>query len=233
MLFEESSYTCHIATRILSSGSEGIELESALFYAAGGGQPGDSGFLRLSDGRSIRIVDTKRRESDRRIVLLQPEAETDLKPGEVVEAELDWDRRYRHMRMHTALHLLASVVTAPITGCGIAADKGRLDFDIPELMFDKDWLTGRLRELIATAVPVAARYANLDEIGELQNVVRTRFVLPPTQDDRVRLIEIQGLDIQACGGTHVSNTDEVGKVACTRIEKKSRHNRRIVIQFED
>ena len=152
--------------------------------------------------------------------------------GTLLNASLDWQRRYQHMKMHTCLHLLCSIIDAPVTGCSISADKGRLDFDLPEMTLDKDSITRDLNALIEQAHTVKALSMPASEYSTLLQITRTQAVAPPVVQGSVRIIEIAGVDIQPCGGTHVINTEEIGRVFCEKIEKKSKHNRRVILRFE-
>lgn len=211
---------------------EGIILDRTVFYPMGGGQPGDTGSLRRADGTLVPIVDTRKADDNR--VLHLPAADAPaLTPGETVVAEIDWSRRYRHMRMHTCLHLLCAVVGAGVTGGAIATDRGRLDFDLPESTLDKAALGEALRTLIEADHPVRERWISDAELDAQPELVRTLSVQPPRGAGRVRLLEVEGVDLQPCGGTHVARTGEIGAVRISKIEKKSRHNRRVVVSFED
>ncbi|MFA7096755.1 MAG: alanyl-tRNA editing protein [Gammaproteobacteria bacterium] len=233
MLFEEDQYKRQASARVALSNDEGIVLDATVFYPVGGGQPGDQGHLLLPDGRELRIVDTVRSQSNPFMIVHIPEQPITLPPGMEVMAHIDWERRYRHMRMHTCLHLLCAVVRAPVTGCGISADKGRLDFDLPEPTVDKEAITEQLNALIGCEIPVHTRWVDEKELESSPRVVSASSINTPQYDRKVRLVEVQGIDVQPCGGTHVSNTAEIGIVRCQKIEKKSRHNRRIVVEFND
>jgi misacylated tRNA(Ala) deacylase len=230
---EPESYQRRISAKVVAVGSAGVILDRTIFYPTGGGQPGDSGALILSDGRRLRVIDAKHADDGPQSVLHVLEHQSAVEINSELMAEIDWDRRYRHMRMHTALHLLSAFIDAPVTGCAISAEKGRLDFDLPEPSIDKDQITECLRDFVARQLPVHIRFAGPAELATLPQVVRTRSVAPPIIDGQLRLVEIPGVDVQACGGTHVMNTAEVGAVRCVKIEKKSRHNRRIVLEFEN
>ncbi|MGF1527259.1 MAG: alanyl-tRNA editing protein [Candidatus Competibacterales bacterium] len=215
-----------------------VTLDRTVFYAKSGGQPGDTGHLTRADGRRWAVGDTVGDAEGRHWHHLAPPtpasgAETPLAVGDAVVGELDWPRRYRHMRMHTCLHLLCSLVEAGVTGGSIAAERGRLDFDLPEATLDKDALTQALNERIAANYPVAIGWIDEAELDARPELVRTMAVQPPRGQGRVRMVEIKGIDYQPCGGTHVATTAEVGRVAVVKIEKKSRHNRRVNLAFVD
>lgn len=232
MTCDADAYAQRLSTQVISCLDGGLVLEDTVFYPEGGGQPGDTGVIHLIDGRQIRIVDTRRAAGQPDLIVHLPAEPVTLACGVEVTAEIDWDRRYRHMRMHTCLHLLCAVVNAPVTGCSIGASRGRLDFDLPEPTIDKDAITARLQELVALDLPVSTRAILAEELQRMPEYVRSRSVAPPVVDGRVRVVDIAGVDIQACGGTHVARTGEIGAVRCTKIEKKSRHNRRVIIEFE-
>jgi len=209
----------------------GIRLEATVFYANAGGQPGDTGRLTLEDGTVIDIVDTVKGDNPDEVVHVPSPGGAVPTPGMRVRAEIDWARRYRHMRLHTCMHLLCAAVPYPVTGGQIAADKARLDFDTQGEQLAKEAVTTRLNELIARGVPVQARWITEDELAASPQLVRTMSVKPPAGAGRVRLLEVSGIDLQPCGGTHVGNTAEIGPVAVLKIESKGRQNRRVVVGF--
>jgi misacylated tRNA(Ala) deacylase len=198
----------------------------------GGGQPGDSGLLRLPDGTEIRITDAVKADGPDSVLHIPADAALLPAPGTPVTAEIDWDRRHRLMRMHTCLHLLCAVVTGDVTGGQVGDGKGRLDFNLPDTRLDKDELTAALNRLIAEDHPVRVRWISDAELAARPELVRTMSVKPPSGEGRVRLLEIEGVDLQPCGGTHVARTGEIGPVEVTKIENKGRQNRRINIAFK-
>jgi misacylated tRNA(Ala) deacylase len=232
-LYERDAYLRETPARVIVVNETGIELDRTVFYARGGGQPGDSGVLVTAEGVEIPVVDTVKGEGSAILHLPAGGAATvtTLKAGDPVTARIDWDRRHRHMRMHTALHLLCAVVDAPVTGGNLTADKGRLDFDLPEAGIDKEALTAALNRLIAADTRTALEWITDDELAAQPELVKTMSVQPPTGSGSVRLLRIPGVDLQPCGGTHVARTGEIGPVRVTKIEKKSRLNRRISIEF--
>ena len=153
-------------------------------------------------------------------------------PGSRVVAELDWERRYRHMRMHTCLHLLSAVVDAPVTGGQLSAEKGRLDFDV-DTKLEKAAVQEELNALIERDLPVAARWISDEALAAQPELVKTMRVKPPSGHGRVRVIDVDGIDLQPCGGTHVARTGEIGPVIVRKIESKGRHNRRVALVFGD
>ena len=231
LLFREDAYLTRCTATVLPAGPEGLRLDRTVFYAESGGQPGDSGTLRW-DGGSLRILDTRKGEgADDILHLLEPGAEAPA-PGTAVELEIDWERRHRHMRIHTCLHLLCSLVEGEVTGGSIGDGKGRLDFNVPGEALDKAALTESLNRLIAEDHPVRPRWITDAELTADANLVRTMSVRPPMGSGRVRLLEIEGVDLQACGGTHVARTGEIGRLEVGKIENKGRQNRRVNIRFQ-
>jgi misacylated tRNA(Ala) deacylase len=233
LLFREDPYLKSCAATVTASGPEGLRLDRTVFYPMGGGQPGDSGSLTLPDGSRLRVVDAVKGESHEDVVHVLEEGATPPGPGTQVTAEIDWDRRHRHMRMHTCLHLLCAVVTGDVTGGQIGADKGRLDFNLPDTQLDKEAITAELNRLVAEDHPVQPRWISDDELAAQPELVRTMSVKPPSGGGRVRLLDIAGVDLQPCGGTHVRQTGEIGRVRVGKIENKGRQNRRINILFEE
>ena len=230
-IFEDDAYARTCDAVVISAGAEGIRLDRTVFYAMGGGQPGDTGVLRLEDGAEAAIVDARRGESPGDVVHVPAEGAALPAAGAKVTAEIDWQRRHRLMRIHTCLHLLCAVVDGPVTGGQISDGKGRLDFDIPELTLDKAEITAALNRLIEENHAVRPRWITEDELAAEPELVKTMSVRPPMGQGRVRLLEIEGVDLQACGGTHVAATGEIGRVEVRKIENKGRHNRRVVIAF--
>ena len=229
-LFRDDAYMRTCETHVIGLNERGgILLERTVFYPTGGGQPGDSGRLVRADGREIRIATTLYDSDGRSIVHVPSVACLDLVVGEPLTLELDWERRYAHMRAHTALHLLCSLVPYPVTGGQIGAAEGRLDFDIPAAIIDKDELSAKINTLIEGARAVDHRWISDEEMAARPDLVRTMSVKPPTGRGRVRLVEIAACDLQPCGGTHVRSTAEVGRATVTKIEKKGAQNRRIKI----
>jgi misacylated tRNA(Ala) deacylase len=197
----------------------------------GGGQPGDTGHLRLQDGTTITITDTRKDAQSADIVHI-PEGSVgaDLE-GQQVQACIDWERRHRLMRMHTLMHLLCSVIPAGVTGGSIRDGSGRLDFDLPESTLDKEHISAELNRLVEENHPVSARWITDEELGANPDLVRTMSVKPPMGTGKVRVLEVQGVDLQPCGGTHVAATGEIGRVRVRKIEKKGKHNRRVNLEF--
>jgi misacylated tRNA(Ala) deacylase len=231
LLFRDDAYLRSCNARVIESDERGIRLDRTVFYPTGGGQLGDTGVLRLSSGQSILIDDTIKGASPDEVVHLPAPGSSLPEPGAELVAEIDWERRYRLMRMHTCLHLLCSIVPGAVTGGQVSDGRGRLDFDIPGSTLDKEAITARLNELIAEAHPVGPRWITDAELDAKPGLVRTMSVKPPRGMGRVRLMEIAGVDLQPCGGTHLRNNAEIGRVAVTRIESKGKQNRRVMLGF--
>jgi misacylated tRNA(Ala) deacylase len=231
LLFRDDAYLQRCEARVTGVDERGIRLDRTVFYPQGGGQPGDSGMLSLADGRVVAISDTRKGEDANDVLHIPVPGALLPAPGDAVTAAIDWPRRYRLMRMHTCLHLLCAVVPGAVTGGQIADGKGRLDFDIPGDALDKDEIARRLNQLIAADHPVTPRWIDDTELAARPELVRTMSVAPPTGQGRVRLLDIAGVDLQPCGGTHIRHTGEIGVVAVVKVENKGRQNRRIVIGF--
>lgn len=233
LLFRDDGYLRSCPARVVGVDGRGIRLDRTVFYPTGGGQPGDSGVLRLRSGETVAIVDAVKGDAPDEVIHV-PAAGTALPAtGSELIAEIDWERRHRLMRMHTCLHLLCSIVPGAVTGGQVSDGRGRLDFDVPGSSLDKEGLAARLNALIAEAHPVGPRWITDDELAAQPELIRTMSVKPPTGMGRVRLMEVPGVDLQPCGGTHVRNTAEIGPIAVTKIENKGRQNRRVIIAFAD
>jgi misacylated tRNA(Ala) deacylase len=232
-LFREDSYWREVEARVLAAGPDRIVLDATVFYPRGGGQSGDRGCFLLTDGASIEIVDTVY-DADRRTILHLPAEGAKLPAaGESLVARLDWDVRLARMRAHSALHLLTAVLPYPVTGGSVGDGEGRLDFDSGEAALDKADIERRLNDLIARDAEIRTRWIDDDELAANPGLVKTMSVKPPTGAGRVRLVEIVGLDLQPCGGTHVARTGEIGRARVTGIEKKGKINRRVRIALEE
>lgn len=237
LLFRNDAYLRSCAARVTAADERGVRLDRTVFYPMGGGQPGDTGVLRLASGDTALIVDTVKGEGpDEVIHVLAPGTPLPL-PGTEVSAEIDWQRRHRLMRMHSCLHLLCAVVPGAVTGGQVSDGRGRLDFDVPGSSLDKEAIAARLNELVAAGYPVEPRWITDEELAARPELVRTMSVKPPTGAGRVRLMEVAGpngaIDLQPCGGTHVRNTAEIGPVTIAKIENKGRQNRRIIVAFAE
>lgn len=232
-LFREDSYLQSVAATVTEITPEGgVVLDRTVFYAASGGQPGDSGELVRADGGVVPVATTIHPEGDKtRIVHVLAEGSALPSLGQAVVARLDWERRFRLMRMHTALHLLSVVLPFPVTGGSIGEDKGRLDFNMPEAPADLAAIGARLNEMVAADYSVAHEWITDAEMADNPDLIKTMNVKPPMGQGRVRLIRIGDIDLQPCGGTHVANTSEIGAIVVTKIEKKSATTRRVVLGF--
>ncbi|MFO1059153.1 MAG: alanyl-tRNA editing protein [Dongiaceae bacterium] len=227
LLFREDAYARECRAVVTVADERGIQLDRTVFYPVGGGQPGDAGTLRLADGRPIAIVDTVKGEAPDEI-WHQPVAGSVLPAvGEKLVARLDWERRYRLMRMHSCLHLLCAVVTGDVTGGQVGDGRGRLDFNVPGAQLDRGVIEAALNRLILEDHAVRPRWITDEELAARPELVRTMSVKPPTGQGRVRLLEIEGVDLQPCGGTHVARTGEIGPVEVGKIENKGKQNRRV------
>ena len=233
LLFRDDGYLRSCRARVMHGDGRGIRLDRTVFYPMSGGQPGDTGVLRLSSGQAIAIVDTVKGVAADEVVHVPAPGSVLPEPGAELVAEIDWDRRYRLMRMHTCMHLLCSVVPGAVTGGQVADGRGRLDFDVPGSSLDKEAIASRLNALIAEAHPVGPRWITDEELAAQPDLVRTMSVKPPSGTGRVRLMEISGVDLQPCGGTHVRNTAEIGPVIVAKIENKGRQNRRVILAFAE
>jgi misacylated tRNA(Ala) deacylase len=211
----------------------GIELDQTCFYATSGGQPGDTGYLMRADGSKIALGVTKH-GADKTIIIHVPlEGQPSPDVGEKLTAHIDWDRRFKLMRMHTACHLLSVVCQWPITGAAVGEDESRVDFDMSETI-DKDEVTAKLMELVDASHPVFLQWITDEELLANPGIVKSKNVRPPIGLGRVSLVcigENSAIDSQPCGGTHVANTQEVGAIHIAKIEKKGKENRRFRIRF--
>lgn len=211
-------------------GAIGVALDRTVFYPTGGGQPGDTGVLLVA-GQEVPVVTAVYGETKRDIVhVLAPGAAAPAL-GDTVTARIDWAVRHRRMRMHTGLHLLSVVLPYPVTGGSVGTDEGRLDFDIPEAGLDRDDITAKLNALIGKDAAVTERWITDAELEANPGLVKTMSVKPPMGSGKVRLVDIAGLDLQPCGGTHVRRTSEIGPMVVSAIEKKGKQNRRVRVVF--
>ena len=232
-LFREDAYARECTARVVRSTDGGVVLDRTVFYPTGGGQPGDGGTLAW-DGGEMPVATAAKGEGAE-IVHVAAEGAALPPVGAEVVARLDWDRRHRHMRVHTGLHLLSVVIPLPVTGGQIAADKGRLDFDMAEPPEDREALEAALNALVAADHVVTTEWITDEELMARPEMVKTMAVKPPMGQGRVRLVRIGGqpaVDLQPCGGTHVRSTAEIGRLALGKIEKKGRQNRRVSILIE-
>ena len=234
-LFRRDAYATECEAKLTAVGEHGVELDRTVFYPLGGGQPGDRGHLRFEDGFEIAVVDTRRTAGRTGIVHVCEAAGAHERLGQAVHARIDWERRFRIMRVHTTLHLLCAVIPdVGVTGGSIRDDgTGRLDFNLPEPTLDRDHVEAEVNRLVQENHPVRARWISEQELDENPDLVRTMSVAPPRGIGRVRVLDIGGVDLQPCGGTHVSFTGEIGGVLVKKMEKKGKRNRRINIALAD
>jgi len=228
-VFYQDSYQKTHRSQVTDLVDGGVILASTIFYPLGGGQPGDTGILRIG-GAEFRVTDT-RYGADRVGIVHYLDAEdlSGIQPRDPVELELDWARRHRHMRMHTSMHLMCSLISAQATGGSIGASESRLDFDLRGQTVDKEQLTVAMNELIARSLPVSIGSISDDELEQNPDLVRTMSVQPPKGQGTVRTISIEDIDYQPCGGTHVKNIGEIGEVVITKIKSKGKQNKRITM----
>jgi misacylated tRNA(Ala) deacylase len=232
-LFRADAYLkeCEAAVEAIND-KGGIVLDQTVFYPTGGGQPGDSGVLITGDGAEIAIITTVKGDDVENVVHVPAEGSVLPTPGDTVIARIDWDRRYKHMRMHTGLHLMCAVVPYGVTGGKIGTEKSSLDFDIGDATLDKEMIADGINKLVAEDRSVGARWITDEELSNNPDLVRTMSVSPPSGSGKVRLLEIPDVDLQPCGGTHLARTGEVGRVRVSKIENKGKRNRRVNIVFE-
>ncbi|MCV6824566.1 MULTISPECIES: alanyl-tRNA editing protein [Halocynthiibacter] len=236
MLFRSDPYQREAKGKVLGHTDEGgIILDQTVFYPTGGGQPGDSGVLTWNNGQSLEIATTIKGEGDQ--IVLVPAAPNPMPPiGTHLDQKLDWERRYRHMRIHTALHLLSVVIPLPVTGGAVGAEKGRLDFNMPEPLENRDALEEGINGLIDRDLPIRETWITDEELDASPGLVKTLRVQPPRGSGRIRLVAIgEGkdmIDLQPCGGTHVARTSEIGRVHFGKVEKKGKTNRRVNLLLE-
>jgi misacylated tRNA(Ala) deacylase len=231
-LFRQDAYLKEADATVTAVEERGVRLDRSIFYPTGGGQPGDTGLLTW-DGSEAKITDSVKATSADGgggdvLLVLAPDAPRPA-VGTKVHCSLDWDRRYRHMRMHTAMHVLSAVIKGNVTGGQVGADKSRLDFNLEGDVPTKEWVTEEVNKLLAAPHPVVAQWITDDELTSRPELVKTMSVRPPVGAGKVRLLKIDGVDLQACGGTHVADTSEIGRVECTKVENKGKMNRRFII----
>jgi misacylated tRNA(Ala) deacylase len=233
LIFRDDAYQKSCQATVTAVDGAGIRLDRTVFYPTGGGQPGDVGILRFEDGGTLRIVEARKGANHEDVVHVPEDGAALPPPGAKVTAEIDWERRHRMMRIHSCMHVLCAIVEGDVTGGQVGDGKGRLDFNLPDTRLDKEAITAALNRIVAEDHPLSSRWITEDELSQTPELVRTMSVKPPMGAGRVRLMEIEGVDLQPCGGTHVRRTGEIGPVKVTKIENKGRQNRRINIAFAD
>ena len=235
-LFGEDAYLKEAPAKIIAlSGENGVILDRSIYYPTGGGQPGDTGSI-VVNGDTFSVEETIKGENGN-IILLLADGLSSLNIGDSVTQFLNWDMRYAHMKVHTALHLLSVVIPLPVTGGAITALKGRLDFNMPEAIENKDELTDKLNQLILADYEITESWISDEELDANPGLVKTMSVKPPTGAGRVRLVRIGNedaqIDLQPCGGTHVKRTSEIGMMHLGKMQKKGQLNRRVNINFNN
>ncbi len=232
-VYYQDAYQKELDATVLGVDGDRVLLDQTIFYPEGGGQPGDTGDLTCpAANQSLAITDTRKGEAGAIWHQLET-ADHGLKAGDAVRVTLDWDRRYRHMRMHTGMHLLGSLIPVPVTGGSVGADKSRLDFDLGDHLVDKDDLTERMNALIEADHAVTFETITDAELDAKPELVRTMSVQPPRGSGVIRMVRISDVDFQPCGGTHLNRVGEIGRVRISKIENKGKRNRRMHLVFED
>ena len=234
LVFQTTPYAKSCEATVIAVSERGIDLDRTVFYPTGGGQPGDSGRIRVPGwgevpeaGDHVVIAGTVKGLDPEAVIHVPAEGARLPEVGAAVVAVIDWPRRHRLMRMHTCMHLLSAVLPYPVTGGQVGDGTGRLDFDIPEAILDKDDIAAKLNALIQEAHAVGTEWITDEALSQQPELVKTMAVKPPTGLGRVRLVKIAELDLQPCGGTHVASTAEIGAITLTKIKKKGRLNRRV------
>jgi misacylated tRNA(Ala) deacylase len=234
LIFREDAYACECNATVTAVDDRGIWLDRTIFYPEGGGQPGDMGTLTTEAGAVIPIANTIKVDGADTSVCVPGDSSVLPAVGQRVTAKIDWERRHKLMRMHTAMHLLCSAVPAGVTGGQVGLDKSRLDFDVGETTLVKDEIQAKLDQMLKTAADVEYRWIDDAELDANPDLVRTMSVQPPRGSGKIRLVAIgDNLDLQPCGGTHVANLAEIGRIIVGKIENKGRRNRRVNISLEN
>ncbi len=232
-VFYSDSYLKELQTTISRVNGAEVELDQSIFYPLGGGQPGDTGWLETEDGRHFNITDTRKGENHGDIVHHLDSDTHNLTPGQQIKIGIDWDRRYKLMKMHTTMHLLGSLIPVPVTGGSVGAEKSRLDFNLGDHKLDKEELTVQLNQLIEQGSAVEFGSITEQELDDQPDLVRTMSVQPPRGVGDIRTVRIVDTDYQPCGGTHVNNVSEIGRVRVSKIENKGKQNRRVHLVFDN
>lgn len=230
-LFRANAYQRSCESKISAIDGQNISLDQTVFYPNGGGQPGDIGTLRTTAGLRVNIIDTRKTETQDIAHIVDGDISS-LHVGDTVQVEIDWDRRYRFMRLHSCLHLLSVVLPFGVTGGQISEDKARLDFDMPDPA-DKETVNQQLNDLIQKNHPMRMEWIAEAQLDAQPELVKTLSVQPPRGQGQIRLIHFEGADVQPCGGTHVNNSSEIGQVKVRKIEKKGKNNRRVIVELVD
>jgi misacylated tRNA(Ala) deacylase len=230
MLFIEDSYLKEFNAKILNINLNQIILDKTAFYAKSGGQPGDVGLFTIK-GKIINIIDTIKDQNNNIVHISKKNIESEI--GSAVNGKIDWDKRYKHMRMHTALHLLCSLIPLDVTGGQIGYEKSRLDFNAQNYKIEKEEIEYKINNLIKKDHKISYLWITNEELNRKPELVRTMSVKPPTIEGKIRLVKIDKVDLQPCGGTHVKSTSEIGKVKIGKIENKGKMNRRVNLIIND
>ena len=229
MLFIEDSYLKDFDATILNIDSNKIILDRTAFYAKSGGQPGDIGKITLN-GKEINIIDTV--YDNKQNILHVCENSNDLKIDEKIKGKINWEIRYKHMRMHTALHLLCSLIPYDVTGGQISYEKSRLDFNADDKI-EKEEIENKINQLVKDDHEISYQWITIEELDNQPDLVRTMSVKPPRTNNKIRLVKIGSIDLQPCGGTHVKRTKEIGNIKIGKIENKGKMNRRVNLSISD
>lgn len=235
-LYLETPYETQFEAEVISADENGIRLSQSLFYPTSGGQPGDTGTLQVAN-QNLKIATTRKDKEQDEVLHIPAEGCSLPRIGDKVTGQIDWETRYKHMRMHTSMHLLCSLIEGYATGGQIGAEKSRLDFDVPSGVYDKETLTEQMNVLIEANHSVTTSWITDEELEANPGLIRTMSVKPPMGAGKVRVVQIgEGeniVDFQPCGGTHVKSTGEIGKVRISKIENKGKQNRRFHIVFDN
>lgn len=229
-LYKEDAYLKTNTSTVIDCIDNTVILKSSVFYPLGGGQPGDTGTLAWGTSEA-KVINTLMNKSGEIHHILNEDSSIPT-VGETVIATIDWERRYLHMRMHTALHLLGSVLHYGVTGGNISATKSRLDFDMEEPV-DKEYVNNNLQRLVNENHAIHSKWISQEALKQQPELIRTMSVKPPVTNQNIRLLEIENIDLQPCGGTHLKSTGEVGQIRLGKVEKKGKHNRRVYIELID
>jgi misacylated tRNA(Ala) deacylase len=231
-VFYQDAYLKSLTATVTAVNEDWVELDRTIFYPMGGGQPGDTGQFTGPNGQSWQVIDTRKGASPGAIAHQLDSADHGLNIGDEVESTLDWDRRYTLMKMHTSMHLLGSLIPVGVTGGAVGEAKSRLDFDLGDHQIDKETLTTQLRALVDAAHDIDIESITEDQLDQNPELVRTMSVQPPRGVGDIRMIRVEDVDYQPCGGTHLKNTSEIGDIRIKKIENKGRRNRRVHIVLE-
>ena len=229
LLFRDDAYLNTATARVVGVHEGGIELDRTIFYPLGGGQQGDTGALVRARGERISIANTRKGDAPDSVLHVPAPGMPQPEIGETLILEIDWERRYSLMRLHTALHVISCVVVAPVTGGNISPDKARLDFDIDMSLLDAERIEHETNALIARGIETETVWITDEELDARPELVKTMSVQPPRGAGRVRLLKIPGIDLQPCGGTHVRNIAEIGGIRVLKIRSEGKRNKRVEI----